>query len=675
MRKKIIAILIIIGTVFSTVSLNAFKVEGAENQNPPANITKLKIEEIKGGIGIKVVLKNVGNVDILNVNLICDDPGDHIEIFPQKQFNIPLIKKGETSVVFIGIFDIGLEILSPIEITMVVSAPNINALHRMIYADVIGPFVNIVGIFFNDGGTFDGYTLYTPFHGVKTYLINDYGDIVHTWNSFPHTSGTGVYLLENGNLLRAESDHIYDFLFWRGGGGTGRIDMYDWDGNLIWWYLYISSNYCLHNDIKPLPNGNILMISWERISDAVADHLGRNPNVDDGDMLIDYIIEVEPTTPGAGNIVWEWHAQDHLIQQYNPQLPNYSCIADHPELIDINIPRYRNAEKEPTDFLHMNSLDYNEQFDQILISLRNINETMIIDHSTTTAQAASHQGGNSGKGGDILYRWGNPRNYKAPDKQQLFGQHDARWIKSGCPGAGHITIFNNGIGLGFSSAIEIVPPVDANGNYYLVPHYAYEPTASIWEWVNEEKYDFYSEMGGGAQRLPNGNTVICDGWGKGQIIEVTPQNEIISCYTNLFPFPLLQQIFKSQHYPIDYPGIGEIQNEPIELMTEIDMCKTEGAAPWLWCSKITLQDDTNHMCVFVSVIGGNLFVFNSTTTPEYFFSFLTHKAWNSGTNTLVYQALQQYENECWNGQTITVPEIFNGQTYNTFNNKMAKSDV
>ena len=49
--------------------------------------------------------------------------------------------------------------------------------------------------------------------------------------------------------------------------------------------------------------------------------------------------------------------------------------------------------------------------DQIVLSNHNLSEIWIIDHSTTTLEAASHSGGNSGKGGDLLYRWGNPQAY------------------------------------------------------------------------------------------------------------------------------------------------------------------------------------------------------------------------------------------------------------------------
>ena len=95
--------------------------------------------------------------------------------------------------------------------------------------------------------------------------------------------------------------------------------------------------------------------------------------------------------------------------------------------------------------MHTNSVAYNEEFDQIILSNRGTSEIWIIDHSTTTEVAATHEGGNSEKGGDLLYRWGNPIAYRAgtENDQMLFGQHDAHWIASGLQGEGNILIFNN----------------------------------------------------------------------------------------------------------------------------------------------------------------------------------------------------------------------------------------
>src|SRR5262249_17725952 len=116
------------------------------------------------------------------------------------------------------------------------------------------------------------------------------------------------------------------------------------------------------------------------------------------------------------------------------------------------------------DWLHCNSLSYNAEFDQIMVSSPEFNEIWIIDHSTTTAEAASHAGGRSGKGGDLLYRWGNPRAYRAGTvkDQRLFYQHNAQWIPRGFPGEGHLLVFNNGRrrpGGAHSTVDEIILPV------------------------------------------------------------------------------------------------------------------------------------------------------------------------------------------------------------------------
>ena len=225
------------------------------------------------------------------------------------------------------------------------------------------------------------------------------------------------------------------------GGAGGGVEKIAWDGTVLWHFTYYTSNYLSHHDIEPLPNGNILMIAWEYRTRNEAIAAGRNPNFLQGNTIMpDHIIEVEPTGQSSGNIVWEWHVWDHLIQEYNPAKENYGIVADHPELIDINFG------ERPDDINHINSIDYNEKFDQILLSVNSFSEIWVIDHSTTTQEAAGHNGGNSGKGGDILYRWGNPQAYHAGDvsDQAFYNQHDAQWIEAGSPGEGNILVFNNG---------------------------------------------------------------------------------------------------------------------------------------------------------------------------------------------------------------------------------------
>ena len=170
------------------------------------------------------------------------------------------------------------------------------------------------------------------------------------------------------------------------------------------------------------------------------------------------------------------------------------------------------------------------------MSVHNFSEFWIIDHSTATAEAATHKGGRSGKGGDILYRWGNPRAYGMGTKshQRLFAQHNAHWIAKGLHGAGHILVFNNGGGRTdgtYSSVDEIVLPVDAKGNYLVKAGTIYGPDKATWSYSAPKKADFYSSFISGTQRLANGNTLICSG-ANGTIFEVTPEKEIVWKYIN-----------------------------------------------------------------------------------------------------------------------------------------------
>ena len=233
----------------------------------------------------------------------------------------------------------------------------------------------------------------------------------------------------------------------------------------------------------------------------------------------------------TAEIVWEWNTWDHLIQDFDKTKANFGDVAAHPELIDVNV-----SPRAHSDWLHTNSVAYNPKLDQIMLSVRAFNELWVTDHSTTTREAASHTGGRSGKGGDLLYRWGNPANYRAGSEkdQTLFSQHDARWVDEGYPGEGNITIFNNGTGRpegDYSSVEEIVPPVKPDGTYEILPSKAFGPETPTWSYRAENKMDFFSSFISGAERLPNGNTLVCSG-APGDFFELTPQKKVVWKYLN-----------------------------------------------------------------------------------------------------------------------------------------------
>ena len=241
----------------------------------------------------------------------------------------------------------------------------------------------------------------------------------------------------------------------------------------MWDFTYCTPAQLPNHDVCRLPNGHVLMNVWEKKSPAEAIAAGRRPEtVDRNHLLSACILEVEPTGKTTGKVVWEWHVWDHLVQDYDAAKANHAKVGAHPELIDINFGDStlaatlarpdgleklrsigyvggpgRGPQRPQPDWLHVNAVAYHAELDQIMLSVFEFNEIWIIDHSTSPAQAAGHQGGRQGQGGDLLYRWGNPRAYRAGTvkDQQLFGQHDAHWIAQGLPGEGHVLIFNNGI--------------------------------------------------------------------------------------------------------------------------------------------------------------------------------------------------------------------------------------
>src|SRR5206468_9542940 len=86
-----------------------------------------------------------------------------------------------------------------------------------------------------------------------------------------------------------------------------------------------------------LPNGNVLLIVWDRKTAQEAVAAGRRPELLDGKFfLLDCLIEIKPTGRTTGAVVWEWHLWDHLVQDHDPSKANYGKVAEHPELVDLN---------------------------------------------------------------------------------------------------------------------------------------------------------------------------------------------------------------------------------------------------------------------------------------------------------------------------------------------------
>jgi len=346
------------------------------------------------------------------------------------------------------------------------------------------------------GQQWGDYTFYSIQHSSSAQLIDTNGTNYHSW-SFSSSDKTGYssYLLQGGTVLRTVARQGNSF---NGGAMCGQVQKVDWDGNVLWDYICSTTTYCSHHDIHPMPNGNVLLIVYELKGSSEVTQAGCKWA---HTMWPDMILEVQAVGESGGNIVWEWHAWDHLVQDYDATKDNYGVVADHPELLDIN---YNNS-PNTKDWMHVNGIDYNETLDQIVISSHFLNELYVIDHSTTTEEAAGHSGGNSGKGGDILYRWGNPAAYDAPGSKIFNVVHDAHWIPPGYQKAHSLVGFNNhGISNNQSSVDIITPPYDGY-NYEYTPGDAYAPSSYTWR----HACNGHTNNEGGCQNLPNGNILVC----------------------------------------------------------------------------------------------------------------------------------------------------------------------
>jgi hypothetical protein len=424
-----------------------------------------------------------------------------------------------------------------------------------------------------------------------TYLIDMQARVVHTWES-DRRPALGAWLLENGHLLRTGA--LPEQAGFNSAGSGGRVQELSWDGELLWDFQFANAKQCPHHDLIRLPNGNVLMIVAEEWTPQEALAAGRRARQATRPALLDGLVEVKPTGKTTGEVVWEWHLRDHLVQDHDASKANYGNVAEHPDLVDVNFsaepPDSMMRTKRGLDKLrsigylgsgapsnpnalwtHFNSVAYHPEFDQILVSVRGFSEIWVLDHSTTTAEAAGHTGGRSSRGGDLLYRWGNPRAYRAGTRaeQRLFSQHDAQWIPPGFPGTGHVLVFNNGSsarpGVVHSSVDELVPAVDPDGRYPRVAEAAYGPDQPLWSYSAPNTQDFFSAQISGVQRLPNGDTLICSGM-DGALFEVTPEKEVVwKCVV-----PTHQaSLFRAQRYGRGYAGLIDEDLRPGKTLAEL----------------------------------------------------------------------------------------------------------
>lgn len=474
---------------------------------------------------------------------------------------------------------------------------------------------------------FAGYTMFSPFRGQNTYLIDMHGEVVHYW---PYPEGWSIpgseaiekhaRLLEDGMLLRGVVDKAG-----RGAMSGAIYQLVEWDGDVVWEHADERPNVTPHHDFRmtwnPELSARTLMylattsITHDQAIAAGVDPAGR----EDISSNPDGIVEVDMD----GNVIWEWNISDHTVQDASPGLGNYGVVADNPGKMDPNFGAGANG-----DWIHANGFDYNAVLDQVIINNSAFSESYVIDHGATFVPGDPEESIElaASDAGDFLFRWGNPCVYDAGDcpsstnegqsstngHQQVFFTHDIQWIRDretgpeigDLPGNGNFLIFDNGarrLGPTFSSILEFNPydgPME-NGRYIPEATAGYERGPAgrggalgdplsrqiVWGYRPTLPNSLYSSYISGAQRLPNGNTLVCSG-AHGHFFEVTADGEVVWEYVN----PVgdrtrgeygiyttmtsdagrqFNSTFKCARYAPDYPGLAGRELTPMGQVTEL----------------------------------------------------------------------------------------------------------
>jgi hypothetical protein len=442
-------------------------------------------------------------------------------------------------------------------------------------------FVFLATAFFtNVSALSDGYVILGTYAGKTTLLLDKDGKTVKTWN---HTAlnGYSCYLLPNGNLL------------WSGQANgaappnsqpkNGIIEEDDSTSKAVWTYTLSNDSMVLHHDMKPMPNGHILAISFHYVVKAAAVAAGIESSLmgaTDKGILCEKLVEIDPKGAKGKEIVWEWRLVDHIVAQ--------AQAAGHPEKFGGGMV----SSLWYGQWMHLNGMDYNEDKDLIVFSSRLLSECYVIDHSTTTAEAKGSTGGQYGKGGDLLYRWGNPANFGASSTYTLDCLHSTTWIPNGYPGAGNIMFFhNNQQGPGKKPAeqsqiIEIKPPVDADGKFICESGKPFGPAQPTWKYAPSS--DFYSRFMSSAMRMPNGHSIGHETYPSKDIPpDGTSLNtnsrirEVDSAGTIMWTYTLTTgNVSKIMYYPSSYIGVRKLLGLPVVAVeNKIDAAKSLLSSP------------------------------------------------------------------------------------------------
>jgi hypothetical protein len=357
---------------------------------------------------------------------------------------------------------------------------------------------------------FPGYTLFATLSGDELLLIDNGGQVVKRWRAPGNFKPYYAFIVpDSGNLLlRCTSGKET----WGFGGASGAVVELDWDGNVVWQYEHPT----LHHDHCRLRNGNTLMLAWEVLEPDMAKRIRGGvsgselaPGVLDEDFCwVPDLAAQSGTERAAGTIIG-----DSLIEVDRGGNVVWTWHgSDHLDpAVDVICPLEGRQE-----WTHGNAVE--EMPDgNIILSFRQTSTILTIDKAS----------------GEVLWRWG---------PGELSHQHDPTITEDG-----NILIFDNGEhrlrGSCYSRVVEMEP----------------NKQQIVWEYRGSPPLSFFSTGISSAQRLANGNTLVCEGR-TGRLFEVTRSADVVWEFINPYEFPHRgdqrnRAIFRAAKYAADSPEL------------------------------------------------------------------------------------------------------------------------
>jgi hypothetical protein len=304
-----------------------------------------------------------------------------------------------------------------------------------------------------------GLNYFTETRACASHLMDMQGRILHSWSIAPCFRWDNSVLLPDGDVLA--TSRLFRGRDPASADAARALLRLAWDGSVRW-----KKALPVHHDVEMTPDGRILVLTHR----------------------LRAIPELHTSVPVRDNLILLLSPEGETLGE----LSLWDSFRAAPGVLPLeHQDPIRFEGSLEIDLFHANAIEWMRQpqpgsahpvhrEDTILLSMRHQDAIAVVDWP----------------GRRPLWAWG---------RGEVIGPHDATLLANG-----HVLLFDNGLGRGWSRVVELDP---ATGRI-------------VWEYRAADPPSFYSKSRGAAQRLRNGNTLVTES-DRGRAFEVTPDGEVV----------------------------------------------------------------------------------------------------------------------------------------------------